>query len=472
MKINDLLKNIATQKISGSVETEITGIFYDSRQVRSGGLFVAFSGQQTDGAEYIGDALKRGAGAIVSEYPSDSEAGVVHIQVEDARKTLGLLANSFYGNLSQKLRVVGVTGTNGKTTVAHLLRDILQAAGHQTGLLGTVAYEVGNHKIPAKRTTPEAPEIHNFFLKMVHADCDHAVMEVSSHAIDLHRVHGIDFSLAIFTNLTQDHLDYHKNMEEYFLVKSKLFPSNQPSVINLDDPWGKRLVEMNAANSSLCTYGFSPDSDVRALDEKLNEHGSTFTVQTPWGTGKVKTQLLGRFNIYNALAALAAGGMLGLELDQMIHSLSKIPAVSGRLERVSTRKKYHIFIDYAHTDDALQNVLKTLREICAGRLVVIFGCGGDRDRKKRRLMGRVAANLADHIVVTSDNPRKEKPEEIIAEILEGIPSLEEVEVVVDRREAIRAGVLGLKKKDILLIAGKGHETYQELRDTIIPFNDF
>jgi len=472
MKIKDLLKKIPVKKVSGPLDTEITGIFYDSRQVRSGGLFVAFPGQQTDGTKYIGEALKRGARVIVSQYPSDSETGVVYIYVENARKTLGLLANAFYGNLSEKLQVVGVTGTNGKTTVSHLLRDLLQASGHQTGLLGTVAYEIGDHKIPAKRTTPEAPEIHNFFQKMVYENCDHAVMEVSSHALDLYRVHGIDFSLVIFTNLTQDHLDYHKNMDEYFAVKAKLFTPNTPAVVNADDAWGKQLIKKIKNKSVLYTYGFQLDADVRAFDEKLDEHGSIFTVQTPWGTATAKIKLLGRFNIYNALAALTAGGMLGLNLNQMIQSLAQISAIPGRLQRVPSRKKYHIFIDYAHTDDALRNVLKTLREICTGRLIVVFGCGGDRDRKKRKLMGQVANEWADHIIVTSDNPRKEEPEEIIAEILEGIPHLEKVDVVVDRREAIRTGLANLKKRDILLIAGKGHETYQELKDTIIPFNDF
>jgi len=471
MKIKTLIESIPTQQISGDVETEISGIYYDSRQVRPGGLFVAFSGEHTDGTEYIGDALNRGATAVVSEYPTISEAGVVHIQVKNAREVLGLLASQFYGNLSRELCVIGITGTNGKTTVTYLLRDLLQDAGHKTGLLGTVAYEIGDHKIPATRTTPEAPEIHDFFQKMVHAQCDHAVMEVSSHALDLHRVEGITFSLALFTNLTQDHLDYHHTLEDYFLVKAKLFKGGHPAVINLDDPWGKRLLTLLDANTTTCTYGFNPDADVYATHEMLTEKGSTFSIHTPWGKGKIRSQLLGRFNIYNVLAALAAGGVLGLNLDTMIRTLSKIPAVSGRLERVQNRKKLHVFIDYAHTDDALKNVLKTLREICKGRLVVVFGCGGDRDRKKRRLMGRVAAELADHIVVTSDNPRKEEPEEIIAEILEGMPSLENVDVVVDRREAIRAGLSKLKRKDILLVAGKGHETYQELRDTIIPFND-
>jgi UDP-N-acetylmuramoyl-L-alanyl-D-glutamate--2,6-diaminopimelate ligase len=329
-----------------------------------------------------------------------------------------------------------------------------------------VAYEVGNRSIPAARTTPEAPEIHAFFEKMRAMDCDSAVMEVSSHALALQRTVGIKFAIAVFTNLTQDHLDYHLDMESYFAEKAKLFTAAQACVINLDDPWGRKLVK-----NGCMSYGFSEQAKVRATHEKLGAHGTRFRVETPWGEIKIQLSLLGRFNIHNALAAIATGGLLGISLEAMAKSLANLPHVPGRLEEVPNRKHKTVFVDYAHTDDALHNVLETLREICKGKLIVLFGCGGNRDRGKRKKMGQVAAELADYSIVTSDNPRKEDPQEIVDEILTGFTSAVEVEVVLDRREAIERGLQKMGRRDIFLVAGKGHETYQELRDTTIPFND-
>jgi UDP-N-acetylmuramoyl-L-alanyl-D-glutamate--2,6-diaminopimelate ligase len=476
MKLNTLLKNVSTVVVSGKENPSVKGIAYDSRQVQQGYLFVAVSGHNTDGADYVAQALSNGASVVVSEHHLELGSDVAHVQVEDARLAMAEIATRFYGDLSSKLTVVGVTGTNGKTTTTYMIRDILKGVGRTTGLLGTVAYEVGNRAIPATRTTPEAPDIHSMFEQMMEAGCDSVVMEVSSHAISLKRVHGIDFDVRIFTNLTQDHLDYHNDMETYYNVKAELFRVEHPEhgrccVINIDDPWGQKLAEEKEADAQLITYGFDERAVVRATKASLKANGTIFNVYTPWGAGKVKLQLLGRFNIHNALAAIAAGCACGIELKSIIRSLGELNAVPGRLEPVSTRKGRKVFVDYAHTDDAMKNVLTTLREICKGRLIIVFGCGGNRDHGKRAKMGRVAAELADYSIVTSDNPRDEEPAAIASEVIEGFDHPKQYEVVLDRQSAILKGLQLCGRRDILLIAGKGHEAYQEIKGAVIPFDD-
>jgi len=413
---------------------------------------------------------------VVSENRFDLGKGVVHVQVPRARRALAEIANAYYGDLSNEMNVVGITGTNGKTTTAFMVRDILRDGGFLPGLLGTVAYEVGERSIPAARTTPEAPDIHSMFQQMKEAGCDSAVMEVSSHALALERVHGIGFKTTVFTNLTQDHLDFHKDMDTYFNVKAKLFESlerkhDRSAVINIDDPYGRKLVEEREIEADIVTYGFNERALVCASGAMLDANGTRFDVSTPWGDARVRLQLLGRFNIHNALAAIAVGGLSGIDLQRMAKSLENIPAIPGRLEPVPNRKGKRIFVDYAHTDDALKNVLTTLREICRGKLVVVFGCGGNRDVGKRKKMGQVAAGLADYSIVTSDNPRNEEPGAIVADIITGYENQDRFEVVLDRREAIKKGVRLIGRKDILLVAGKGHETYQEIQGTVIPFDD-
>ncbi len=476
MMLDKLSESIETLGIKGAGEVEIEGIAYDSRRVKPGWLFVAVQGHETDGSGYIADALSNGAVAVVSENALDLGSAVAHIQVPDARRALAEIANVFHGDLSREMKIVGVTGTNGKTTTAYMIRSLLRDGGFMPGLLGTVAYEIGAQSIPALRTTPEAPDIHALFRKMKEAGCDSAVMEVSSHAIALQRIHGIDFAIRVFTNLTQDHLDYHGDMETYFEVKSRLFRAGKKGdghsvVINTDDPWGRKLIEEGRAEANVVSYGFDEQAMVRATDAKVAANGTRFHVHTPWGEEKIHLQLLGRFNIHNALAALATGGQLGIALDVMAQSLSKIASVPGRIEPIPNRKRKKVFVDYAHTDDALRNVLSTLREICKGKLIVVFGCGGNRDRGKRKLMGQAAAALADFSIITSDNPRKEDPAAIVGDIMEGFSGQESFEVVLDRRAAIEAGIQRMGRKDILLVAGKGHETYQILKETIIPFDD-
>jgi len=476
MKLKDLLESVTTLEVAGSGNPEIEGIAYDSRQIRPGWLFVAVAGEQTDGSDYIPDAISKGAVAVVSESSRALGVDVAHIQVPRARRALAEIANAYFGDLSHHMKVVGITGTNGKTTTSYMIRNILRDGGFLPGLLGTVAYEVGVHVLPATRTTPEAPDIHSMFQRMHEHGCDSVVMEVSSHALALERVHGIDFSVSVFTNLTQDHLDYHRNMDAYFDAKARLFRARENSrggsaVINIDDAWGARLAAEPEITSEILTYGFEDRAQVRASAASVDVHGTRFKVSTPWGNGKVHLQLLGRFNIHNALAAIAAGGLCNIELKRMIRSLENIDAIPGRLELVSRRKGRQVFVDYAHTDDALRNVLSTLREICKGRLIVVFGCGGNRDRGKRAKMGQAACELADYSIITSDNPRKEDPGAIVGDIIQGHDDKSRFEVVLDRRKAIEQGIGMMARKDILLVAGKGHEDYQELDGIVIPFND-
>lgn len=475
MKLETLFESIETLNIKGSREVEIESIAYDSRTVVPGGLFIAVRGHKADGTLYVAEALSNGAVAVVSEEDLDLGSEVVHIQVECARRVLAEISRVYSGDLSREMKMVGVTGTNGKTTTAYMIRDLLRDGGFLPGLLGTVAYEIGERTLPATRTTPEAPDIHSMFRQMKEVGCDSVVMEVSSHAIALERVHGIAFDISVFTNLTQDHLDYHKDMESYFNVKAQLFHAlekqeEHTSVVNIDDSWGCRLVE-GTPSADMLTYGFSEGAKVRATTEKVDEKGTRFHVDTPWGEAEVHLQLLGRFNIHNALAALAVGGLCGIDLKVMVKSLSQIKSVPGRLELVANRRHKKVFVDYAHTDDALRNVLSTLREICKGKLIVVFGCGGNRDSGKRRLMGRVAAELADLSIITADNPRDEEPGSIALDIISGFDDQTQYEVELDRRIAIEQGLHQTGRRDILLVAGKGHETYQEFKGTIVPFDD-
>jgi UDP-N-acetylmuramoyl-L-alanyl-D-glutamate--2,6-diaminopimelate ligase len=476
MKLNELLESVSTLGVSGKDDLEIEGIACDSRQVKPGWLFVAVPGEQVDGADFIPDALSKGAVAVVSESSFEPGAGVVHIQVPRARRALAEIANAYFGDLSRRMKVIGITGTNGKTTTAHMLRNILRDGGFLPGLLGTVAYEVGEHVLPASRTTPEAPDIHSMFQQMHEHGCDTAVMEVSSHALALDRVHGIDFAISVFTNLTQDHLDFHQSMEAYFDAKARLFRSmeqrpGRSAVINLDDAWGARLMKEEQMAADVVTYGFDEGAQVRASKASVDMHGTRFKLTTPWGAGRVHLRLLGRFNIHNALAAIAAGGLCQIDLKRMIKTLENIEAIPGRLESIANRKSRRIFVDYAHTDDALKNVLSTLREICKGRLILVFGCGGDRDRGKRLKMGQTACELADYSIITSDNPRTEMPGAIAGDIIQGFDDPDRFEVVLDRRSAIEQGIRLVGRKDMLLVAGKGHETYQELDGTVVPFSD-
>lgn len=478
MKLSQLLQSLSALEVEGSLDREITGLAYDSRRVTQGTVFVALRGQNTDGHTYINDAIDRGAVAIICERNGFSSARATKIVVTDARETMGHAATAFYGNPSAKLKVIGVTGTNGKTTVSFLVKEMLQAAGIKTGLLGTIRYEIGDRVIPAARTTPEALEIQQMLAQMVRAGCEACVMEVSSHALDQKRTLGVEFDVAIFTNLTQDHLDYHGTMDGYFAAKMKLFTAlhhgekHGAAVINIDDAYGERLHREGDVAVKL-TYGLGQSAQLRASDIELHQDRTTFSIETNGEKLKCEMPLIGRYNIYNALAAVGAGLTLDLDIKLLRKALKKMAPVPGRLERVSAKEPFNVFVDYAHTSDALEQVLKTVREVTKGRLLLLFGCGGSRDVGKRAKMGEVAAKYADYSLVTNDNPRRESPSQIAGQIQRGYREVrpDSFGMELDRRRAIEDIVNMAQPGDTVLIAGKGHETYQEFDDTVIPFDD-
>jgi UDP-N-acetylmuramoyl-L-alanyl-D-glutamate--2,6-diaminopimelate ligase len=449
----------------GAPEVEITGLAYSSRSVSPGTLFFCVPGFKADGHDFAPDAVRRGAAALVCERPLG--LGVPEVVVDDVRAAIGPAAARFHGDPTATLKVVGITGTNGKTTTAFLVRDILEAAGIQTGLLGTVKQIVGGAEEGAEHTTPEAIDLQATFARMLAAGDRACAIEVSSHALELGRAAGIHFACRVFTNLTQDHLDFHPDMEAYYLAKRKLFEGPGPAVVNADDEYGRRLAGEIA---DATTYAIGTDADYRARDVEFDRAGARFTVDTPDGPLAVTTQLPGQFNVSNALAALAVARTIGIDAETCRKALAEARRVPGRLEPVDEGQPFGVFVDYAHTPDSLDNVLRAARELTDRRLHVVFGAGGDRDRAKRPLMGEAAASRADRVIVTSDNPRSERPEAIIEEVLEGTGP--DVEREPDRRKAIALAVQTAEPGDVVVIAGKGHEQGQEFEDgRKEPFDD-
>lgn len=462
------------------MDREVTGITYDSRRVTPGMLFVAVPGEHVDGHDFVLNAVDRGAVAVICQRNGFIQQRATKIIVADAREALAQVAAAFYQHPAGKLKMIGVTGTNGKTTVAFMIKHVLESAGIKTGLLGTIRYEIGERVIPAQRTTPESLDIHQMLAHMVRAGCKACVMEVSSHALEQKRVFGLDFDVAIFTNLTQDHLDYHGNMESYYAAKKKLFSSpalaregrSTTSVINIDDTFGARLARETDAQVRV-EYGIEKEAAVRATQIQLGAECTQMTIGTPAKSFTCKLPLIGRHNVYNALAAVGASLALEVPAGVIQKALSSVPAVPGRLERIVHGQPFGVLVDYAHTDDALRNVLTTLREITKGRLLLAFGCGGSRDKGKRPKMGRVAAELADVAIITTDNPRKESAADIANQIQEGYRAVrgKDCAIELDRRRAIDKIIRMAQPGDTVLIAGKGHETYQEFEDTVVPFDD-
>ncbi len=451
----------------------------DSRRAAPGGTFVALQGLKADGVLFVPEAVANGASLVVSESPRPGHLTVPWIVVNDGRLALALLGAAAHGHPSREIPVIGVTGTNGKTTTAYLLASVLDAAGLSAGVLGTVHYRVGAEAREASRTTPEAPEVQALLREMIVAGNRSCVMEVSSHALALRRVDGLRFAAAIFTNLTRDHLDFHADMEQYFAAKRRLFEMLEPSapaVINADDPRAAALVNMCATS---LTYGIQKPADVRPEGLVMDLRGVRFRATTPAGPVDVESSLVGRPNVYNLLAATAAATALGLPSTAISAGLARLAGVPGRFEVVSSEgDDVTVVVDYAHTDDALRNLIETARPLTSGRVVTVFGCGGDRDRTKRPLMGMVAARLSDVVVITSDNPRSEDPAAIIEEIRRGIPAGEaasdrapEVVAVVDRAAAIETAVVGARPGDLVLVAGKGHEKTQHIGSLVLPFDD-
>ncbi|HEX2294219.1 MAG TPA: UDP-N-acetylmuramoyl-L-alanyl-D-glutamate--2,6-diaminopimelate ligase [Actinomycetota bacterium] len=456
-------------------EAQVSGLAYDSSKVAPGDLFFCIPGARADGHAFAAAAAEAGAAALCVERPVDVELPCV--VVRDARRALGRLAAAFYGDPAADLLLLGVTGTNGKTTTTFLIDAILRADGRTTGLVGTIETRIAGAARPGVRTTPESLDLHALFAEMVDAGVDSVAMEVTSHALALHRVEGLRFAAAAFTNLTQDHLDFHDSMEDYFEAKRQLFVPErlERGAVNVDEVYGRRLLEVT--DVPCVGFGLAPEADVRAVDVELGAAGSTFRIATPKGEVAVESSLAGSFNVSNCLAATATCLQAGIGLDAIETGLSSGVSVPGRFESVDAGQPFSVVVDYAHTPDSLDNVLRAARGLAergGGRVIALFGCGGDRDRGKRPLMGAVAARLADFVVVTSDNPRSEEPRAIVDEILEGVVAerADGPDVVdVDRRAAIAAAVAEAGPADVVVIAGKGHETGQQFRDHTIPFDD-
>ncbi|HXC92550.1 MAG TPA: UDP-N-acetylmuramoyl-L-alanyl-D-glutamate--2,6-diaminopimelate ligase [Geobacteraceae bacterium] len=494
MKLSELLKSTSVQKVLGSVDPEITGLHHDSRTVVPGGLFFALRGVSADGHAFIPSAAASGAVAVVAEDLESLPAGIVAVKVADTRLAMAEIAAAFFGDPTASVPLIGITGTNGKTTTTYLIEGILAAAGLPAAVLGTISYRFGDIRIEASHTTPESTDLQAALRKLADAGAKSFVMEVSSHALDQRRVDGCHFDVGIFSNLTRDHLDYHGSMEQYLDAKKRLFSellkpeATKPlrrATVNMDDPYGAAV--RDSAACPVITFGTDPSNDLHGVDISLSVNGIRGGIRTPKGEFSFSSRLLGRFNLSNILAAVSAGIALDLPLAAIKEGIEGHLPVPGRLERVENSRSVTCLVDYAHTGDALENVLSTLKEIAAGRIITVFGCGGDRDNGKRPIMGRIAASMSDFSVVTSDNPRTEDPQKILEQIKVGITPLvireyrltelekgfEEKGFIVceNRREAIRLAIKLSRPGDIVLLAGKGHEDYQITGRTKHHFDD-
>ena len=475
-KLQDYFPAGTVLAVKGDLDRPISGLTMDSRRVVPGNLFFALPGLRTDGAAFIDEAITRGAVAVVTQRPVALPHGrVTLIQVGDARAALARVAQQYYRFPDRDLEVVGVTGTNGKTTVTHLIKHLLNG-GQRVGLIGTVNYDLGARTVPSYKTTPESLDIFGMLAQMRDAGCRQAIMEVSSHGIDQKRVLGLHFGAVVFTNLTRDHLDYHKSLDAYFEVKSRLFAGGigalpRVAIVNLDDPYGRELATRIAPGMTLVTFGEHPAATVRAEAVNLEFKRSTFRLVWPGGAAPLESPLIGRYNVSNLLAALATCHALGCDLATLLPKLASFKNVAGRMERIEEGQPFNVLVDYAHTDDALHNALGMLRAVTPGRLLVVFGCGGNRDRTKRPLMTSAVQTLADFAWATADNPRSEPLAQIFADMKRGVGAPDKITFIDERRRAISLALDAARPGDCLLIAGKGHESYQEFADTVIPFDD-
>ncbi|MBN1915070.1 MAG: UDP-N-acetylmuramoyl-L-alanyl-D-glutamate--2,6-diaminopimelate ligase [Parachlamydiales bacterium] len=472
MKLKKLLKDIPYKEVKGSKEVEITGICGHSKMVAPGNLFIAKRGTQYDGTQFIPDALSAGACAVVTDIYNPFLENCVQIICDDINQVTPLLSANYYQKPSDELTTIGITGTNGKTTTAYLIRHILETAHIPTGLMGTIEYIVGDSRLMATHTTPDVIFNHRLLREMITKGCQAAVMEVTSHALEQKRTELIDFDIAIFTNITQDHLDYHLTMEKYQQAKSLLFSSLKESsraILNADDPACTFFQENTKAK--IMTYGIHNHADVHASHIVMSLVKTTFTLEYDSYTEEISLPLIGQFNVYNALAAIATGIALGIPIGSLKEALASFPKVPGRMEKIPTRGHNPVFVDFAHTPDGLENALKTLRQLAEGKIICIFGCGGNRDASKREKMGRVASQYADVSIITTDNPRLEDPKMIAEQIAAGFLEAQQFFIELDRKEAIRKGLSLAEKKDIILIAGKGHELFQIFANKTVAFDD-
>lgn len=476
MQFSKLVESLPEKRSITSGSPEITSLAYDSRRVSLGSLFICIRGEKFDGHEFVGAAVSAGASAVVVE-DVDCVPEVPSIAVPDARKAMASLANTFYDFPSRKLKLAGVTGTKGKTTTTYLIQGILSRAYGQAGVIGTLGARLGELEIPLDRTTPESVDLQEILAEMVRYGASAAVMEVSSHALALRRTEGCEYDVGIFTNLTHDHLDFHGTLEDYLATKLTLFSGYPPAsgkkftgVINVDDPSGRMVVETTHGN--VVTYGIQKAADIRAQNISASPNGVSFDLEGMGPKNRIDLKLGGVFNVYNALAAIGTAVALGIDMETVKPGLESVSSVPGRFQSVDCGQDFGVVVDYAHSPDSLENILRSARELTSGRLLVVFGCGGDRDTAKRPVMGRIAAELADVCVVTSDNPRSEEPKAIIDQILAGMENGKaDVCSLIDRREAIERALSLARPGDLVVIAGKGHETYQIFKDRTVHFDD-
>ncbi|AZK46885.1 UDP-N-acetylmuramoyl-L-alanyl-D-glutamate--2,6-diaminopimelate ligase [Paenibacillus lentus] len=483
MLLTELATYLIASRIHGDGETLCQGIAIDSRQVKAGDLFICLPGYTVDGHDFAPQAAEQGATALVVERYLE-HVDLPQLQVRDSRLAMAILSNVFYHTPSSRMKVIGVTGTNGKTTTTYLIERILADQQMNTGLIGTIERKYAGKAVPMPRTTPESLDLQHYLNEMTESGADYCVMEVSSHALQQGRVKGTKFRTAVFTNLTQDHLDYHHTMEEYRAAKGLFFSrlgntyESDPeqriyAVLNADDPASDYFAKQTAAE--VVTYGVEKAADIRASNIVITARGTSFHVDTFQGSTDISLRMVGKFNVYNALAAIAAALLEGVTLNRIKESLEALKGVDGRVEAVDEGQSFAVIVDYAHTPDGLENVLRTVTEFAVGRVICVFGCGGDRDRTKRPIMGQIAARYAQHVIITSDNPRTEDPEAILVDIAAGLKednvAEERYELIVDRREAIQKAIEMASSEDVVLIAGKGHETYQLIGTAVHDFDD-
>lgn len=473
MILKSLLKGLDYEVIKGNEESKVQNIRYDNRKIEQGDAFVCVKGFKVDGHSFIGDAIKKGAKTLIVQEDVSVQEDITIIKVRDTRKALAIMSSNYFGNPKDKLKIIGITGTNGKTTSAFIIKSILEKAGFMTGLIGTIANYIGNKKVDAVRTTPESYELHELFKNMVDAGVEYCVMEVSSHSLELDRVYGIQFEEGIFTNLTRDHLDFHKTFENYYNAKFKLFERSNHSIINLDDPYGANIVkdiEERGVKTKVSTFSIEKESDFKAFEIKSHSNGSEFKVNLE-EVEDFSINIPGEYNIYNSLGCIICAYNLNIPMDKIKEGLSDV-VIPGRCELVAKEKNlpYSIIIDYAHTPDGLENILSTVKAFTKNRMISVFGCGGDRDKVKRPQMGKIGCELSDIAIITSDNPRSEEPMDIINDIVKPL-NYDNFVIEVNRKEAIRKAMNMALEGDVIVIAGKGHETYQILKDETIHFDE-
>ena len=473
MILKSLLKGLDYEVIKGNEESKVQNIRYDNRKIEQGDAFVCVKGFKVDGHSFIGDAIKKGAKTLIVQEDVSVQEDITIIKVRDTRKALAIMSSNYFGNPKDKLKIIGITGTNGKTTSAFIIKSILEKAGFMTGLIGTIANYIGNKKVDAVRTTPESYELHELFKNMVDAGVEYCVMEVSSHSLELDRVYGVQFEEGIFTNLTRDHLDFHKTFENYYNAKFKLFERSNHSIINLDDPYGANIVkdiEERGVKTKVSTFSIEKESDFKAFEIKSHSNGSEFKVNLE-SIEEFSINIPGEYKIYNSLGCIICAYNLNIPMDKIKEGLSDV-VIPGRCELVAKEKNlpYSIIIDYAHTPDGLENILSTVKAFTKNRMISVFGCGGDRDKVKRPQMGKIGCELSDIAIITSDNPRSEEPMDIINDIVKPL-NYDNFVIEVNRKEAIRKAMNMALEGDVIVIAGKGHETYQILKDETIHFDE-